>query len=1499
MNKKVSSSKKQMITKKQGEEQSKNKKIAIISSIVAVVVCLVIAVSVICSVLLRKQKDKVFAIPALDLPIEERYALQKYKFEDVFDVMTTIRADTMVVTRRGLQRGETKPLSNSYTLSSKASITFKDYPSPSHGFSGESSALYLNEAKAMFPSDTDAVAVKKYSYYYKYMLLSQNYNEVIKLQDLSKELYNGSKADFERELYKHPNADNQYGAVVGTDNAVEKVITLDPLYRSYHVTGLYLPAGECVTVKVEGLGEGEQISMFIGLQDTLAWRGSAPNTGANTTHKDKFFFDADNTTAQGNFGDYFKFNEENELSGHNFIQSQWARQNGRLPYLSANFVFDKNGTYYIGTPCGGIMHINPGNCYSSVKTTITGAVETPHYIWGVTTPEYFDTYLRNAPGVVGAFDTENGQLVGPTFEAGTTGYIRQIKTDEIEKLSLLWHSFFSVNESFTGGTYNRFNIVKFDQHVPAGAAVALGNYNYACPTSWFNGAMNYRGLLSYGTWGILHEIGHNHASSYGTVWGFQGSMEGEVRNNALITLSYIMFCDIGTTIDSNGNIAAEHGFVAHPYSSLKSSLAINTAGKTDFNEYGYFEALSMYSNLMHSFGAEKFYELLYTYKANPSFIEVDTNTLSQDERNRIKRADFAYRCSVVYGMNFLKYYNTMYKANITNAMFTNKQLEYMNKLPVYEPVANLYAGGIDGVKTGGDYKVNFGSDIIFDLKAKTISTIPFEVISVNKPTHGSITKNDDGTYTYTFNSSYNGTSDEITFRVKLEDGLCHDFTIYLRITYDAQGGQLSIYNGITPQANNRIGSWDTIVEEMKNKIPRTEAVIGSVIPRYYTPAGEWEVRVLDYYWTAPKTGKIYLDAKCDDAARVYFGESFELLENHEFQYSNGHTTYNLSTITKDVVEGTKYCIRLLNVNTGGYGSASVGIRYEDESYKDVPKEQIWNPLYNESWTDFKEYIYEPEFIISKKDSIKVSTAGTDKSEWTILKAPDDDYLHNGRIDKITRVELEKDSEGNYTGKTVSYVVEIDKWDYLIDGDAGTMIHTKYGSGFKNYPTEQNPYEILIDTGKEQQFNYFAVTTRTGALAVSMITKYELQISSNGEDFTTIMQGDKLQYTRNVATLKFDSVSGRYLRLLIKGSTGNNGQFVVIAELDAGISSSTQKIIPATTSMLYTTAGWQNTTNIEEEQNGYMLATKKNQKLVFRFAGEYFSMYGAVGEGFGKADVKIDGKYVQTIDCNSQINDTRKLLLNYEGLENKVHTVEIITKSSGRVMINMFGMGYTAELINAPNIYLEKALTISLVVFIIMFVIAFALLMCLLFIPKFRKFMGNNRAISALDKAIENNKAKRKAKKEEKKKQQELDNHIKSNRDKSVKAEKETKASKTVKVEENKASEKQKVTQTKNSTTNKNVSSSAKTASKVTSVPAKNETAKPVSVKSTNAKQLAKTPDKSKSTEKSKVSDKAKPAEKSKQVTTNKSNATSAKKQTLTENKASASSTKKPVSAKKK
>ncbi len=305
------------------------------------------------------------------------------------------------------------------------------------------------------------------------------------------------------------------------------------------------------------------------MQNSLAWRGSVDENAfksiagnvnqVNIASSDAFFYKSG------------RFNRKRDIQRQLYTKSVEKAKHSR-PWLTADFIFNGNGEYKIGTPFGGVIHLGMQNCYSRAKVTFTGAVETPHYILG----SYRTRILRRVSSSGSALSPGSGYRKRTAYRSyRRNGYYvlyASGKTDEIDKLAMLWHSFLSVNESFTGGPYNRFNKVMFDQHVPAGAAVSLGNYSFAHPTGWFNGAMNYRGLLRGGTWGILHEIGHNHAASYGTIWGFAGSQEGEVRNNALILLNYIMFCDIGTTIRSGGG--AEHGMYANPYSTLSETLTL-------------------------------------------------------------------------------------------------------------------------------------------------------------------------------------------------------------------------------------------------------------------------------------------------------------------------------------------------------------------------------------------------------------------------------------------------------------------------------------------------------------------------------------------------------------------------------------------------------------------------------------------------------------------------------------------------------------------------------------------------------------------------------------------------------------------------------------------------------------------------------------------------------------------------------------------------------------
>lgn len=1298
----------------------------------------VLTLSIVLPVTLSGKKNPSFRIPESKLPEEETFALTKYDYESLSDVQTTIRSDALNVVERNLPRQTPEILSDDFSLvyntgekrlsaayerrestaqEKVATIHFTQYTYP--GVANITTA-YDDAAAA------SGVSSEAYFQYFKYMLMTQGQHLAIEAQQRSAASYRAPGDTSERGpdetmkgwLKKHPSADLQYGAVKGENNAVKKEITLDALYRTYHATGLYLPAGEVVTVNVEGLKQGEKISVFVGLQNSLAWRGSVPaggeqelsgiTGGLDLVHfddaaSDLFFKKADILTANGKFFDY---------GTESFNQSQWKRQNGRAPWVTAEFLFEQNGEYEIGTPFGGIMHIDPRNCYSPVKTTFTGAVETPHYILGVTTPEYFDEFLRDAPGVVGAIDTENGQLIGPTGEMGTTGYMRSIKTDEVDKLAMLWHSFFSVNESFTGGTYNRPNRVQFDWHVPAGAAVALGGYVYACPTGWFGAATNYRGLLSYGTWGTLHEIGHNHASSYGTFWGFGDGKEGEVHNNALTVLGYIMFCDTGTTMRHGGGV--EHGFAANPYTSLQSNLSISKKSYNDFSELDYFEILDMYSNIMHSFGAEKYYELMYSYKLNNSYVAEGTKGNC--------RSEFAYRCSLVYGMNFVKYFNGAYRAGITDDMFSEEQLAYINTLPNYEPVANYYAGGIDGVKTGGDYCVAFGSPLSFDLTGTTISTLDtdeskgFEVISVGKPKHGKIKNLGDGKCEYSFDTNYTGPTDEFSFRVKMADGVIHEFTITLRISYN--GARVSTYTGIEDPKATATAMIDALEAQIADKTPVYSNSTFAGVPAF--GSSEWEVRIADFYWKAPTSGTVSLAISGNNGLCLYFGENFETLTRTNLIYTGGAQYNHAFEVT--VEEGKFYAVRIFNTNRAGNGGATVGIANENGGYAAIPAEQIFHTSYPLERPVLEKFVYEPQFLVSKKDSVKLSTTGTDKSQWHVLKAPE--KINGGRF--LTQTMIDET-----TGETSELVV--DTWTYLIDGLAGTVLHTAYGGGIPTI-TAENPHEFIVDMAREQSINYFSVTTRNNVN--SYITSYEMQVATQynaetGEgNWKTVASGDRNDYSGLTILKKFHNVNGRYLRLLVKSTTGDN--FSVLAEIDAGVESQTQQVVSSSSTKLFTTKGWKNTRDIASEPNGYMLAEKKNEKMVVKFRGKSIALYAATGEGYGSAKILVDGKRAATVNLDSAETEARKLVFFAEDLTNKEHTVEIITQNSGKVMMNVVGIPYSATLINAPNIYLERGLAISLTVFVVLFAAAVAFVLALVFAKGFREKVFGLKPIQKLD-----------------------------------------------------------------------------------------------------------------------------------------------------------------------
>ena len=400
--------------------------------------------------------------------------LSRKSFEDMQGRRVTIREPYMEVTNRAVERTTPGVLSDTFQFidpttgefyqgegQDKAKIDFNldgktgnqigDIQNPRYPMRG------LNNSKDKNP--------QIFSNFEKYMLLRQAWYYRTKINTM---LEGNQLKDF---LKKHPAADGIYGEIDKTAKAVSKKIISDPIYNSPLTTGLYLAPGEVATVVISGIKEGEVVKLTTHQQDSLAYDGGFPDgfnpnqhaeyNGLSSTEKYFKYWDtvlieeAKSAQAKGTQPNYNKFDFK--------LQGQWQWQNQKVPCMGSSFEFTHDGEYEIGSIYGGPLYLQPTS--SVVNLTITGAVETPHFILGVTTKDEFDKYLKSAPGLIATLDVENGQLIG------LADYMKNC--DDIEKVAYFWHSVFAINSSLNGRAYNYNITMAYDIHVPAGEAVAL------------------------------------------------------------------------------------------------------------------------------------------------------------------------------------------------------------------------------------------------------------------------------------------------------------------------------------------------------------------------------------------------------------------------------------------------------------------------------------------------------------------------------------------------------------------------------------------------------------------------------------------------------------------------------------------------------------------------------------------------------------------------------------------------------------------------------------------------------------------------------------------------------------------------------------------------------------------------------------------------------------------------------------------------------------------
>ena len=1150
-------------------------------------------------------------------PEELGEGLSRKSFEEIEGRRVTLRQPVMEVTDREVERDTAEALPDTFRFIDPDTGEFYtgegedlariDFAAEQKKFEDAKKAAggTLKKEYPVYPKKgLDKGKDLYFSNFVKYMLLRQTWYYRVHAMELAEQ----------NTLQRHPAADNIYGHIADEAKAVEKHIISDPVYRSPLATGLYLAPGEVVTVTVKGLKKGQTVRLTTHQQDSLAYDGGYTEDKNDEGYKglistEKYFRywdlqlikEAQDAAAEGRPANYDQFDFR--------LQNQWKEQNQKVPCMGSIFDLGQDGVYHIGSIYGGPLYLQPTD--GAVDLVISGAVETPHFILGVTTKEEFEENLRHAPGLIATLDVENGQLIG------YSEYME--KCDDIQKVAYFWHSVFSINSSLNGRAYNYNITMAYDMHVPAGEAVALNSSFCAQPYGWFEACMNYTTLTTKGNWGTFHELGHVQAKTYGENWGMCNSVcvrngtscEGEVWNNTLILLTYTMLCNM-----DNRMIGVEHGEFVHPFTAVQRSMNVDHT-VNDYHDFNsgkspHFDQLSLYATLIHTFGPERFVDFFYTYKLCAKYCDDP-------------RADFIYRIALVDHVNIFEWLNENYHGNVEEGSFTRTQWEYLATLPTFWPIAYRWANGIGGNETARKYEVDGKYETVFDLsEGNILSPKPFTIVDVTQPAYGTLKfDRESERVVYTPPKEVTET-DAFEIVVATEGGRLVTLNVNFRLLYRGTYAQVWKLDGEDATPKQTVASAQ---QEIEGRDPdRTEESSAPGKASFTAGSKEREYYHLRFKFKATEAGEHTFYLKADDASLVNVyegGEGGTLLGTMQTAKDVGSYSPSSGIVTKTFAVGDTVLLDCHLVNWGGPGNLYVGVKFPgSDKVVDIPTKNIVNALATES--DLAEADgfegWQPEFLDSIKDTS--FDYQPDKAGWKIISAPLASAISEGA----------KDPQN------------------LVDGKDNTFYHTSYTGTIPALP-----HTYILDCGKESSFNYFEFTRRNSAGNEKV---YEYTLYGAPADIAD-PQGEEgyvqLAHTEvsniNLAryTERFETADFRYFKLVIERAQNS---FTVLAELYAGIRTELQQTVRPK-NFEKGNVGF-----TENSASGKLTAKGENAEYSFSFLGTGFDIFADTSPDYGTARVYLDDVEIGLIDLRDELI-LNKRVFGTDGLSVAEHTVRIV------------------------------------------------------------------------------------------------------------------------------------------------------------------------------------------------------------------------------------------------
>ncbi|EAX97099.1 Immuno-dominant variable surface antigen-like [Trichomonas vaginalis G3] len=318
-----------------------------------------------------------------------------------------------------------------------------------------------------------------------------------------------------KNAYKHIVGVRQFW---GNENWVENATRykfkffMNNNQRGYHISGIYVPPGEVITVEIPDNAIGKVVACL---------NQHAPN----------------------------------------------AQSPDRLPKLSCRITLNSNKTQF-AWPYGGILDFASyyGRYKYGIEITITGGIRIPNFIYGVTTDQEWDDDMRGLQAPLAPFDVGTFVACVPSqFCRGAT----RVNDAMIFWQTVSWNAYdvcevVGVSRILGGYVVNPI-MYNFDAFTNPGIALSyVGGNRIQAPPSWSGGLYTYPRM---GTWGLLHEYHHQFQNNWG--WSYWG----EVTNNVLNMIDMALLCEIDETrkINFNGDFIIGGGgwnWVSHQYNTI-------------------------------------------------------------------------------------------------------------------------------------------------------------------------------------------------------------------------------------------------------------------------------------------------------------------------------------------------------------------------------------------------------------------------------------------------------------------------------------------------------------------------------------------------------------------------------------------------------------------------------------------------------------------------------------------------------------------------------------------------------------------------------------------------------------------------------------------------------------------------------------------------------------------------------------------------------------------